>query len=240
MSSASLPENPIKPHHRNIGGGQARAAVFGVSDGLVSNVSLVMGVAGAQSAQGLVRVAGLAGLVAGACSMAAGEYISMKAQNELLERELDMERTELAHRPELEARELAALYAQRGVHPEVARQVSEELMKDPEAALAAHAREELGIDPESLGSPVGAAISSLGAFSVGAVVPLLPWFFTGGVDAVVISIVLSAIAALAVGYALGYFTGRSRVWSATRQLGVSAGVAALTYAIGSLVGIGAV
>src|SRR5688572_7453438 len=133
-------------HHRNIQGGTARAAVFGVSDGLVSNIALVLGMAGAGPAAGVVRLAGLVGLLGGAFSMAAGEYVSMKAQSELLQRELDIERVEIIHRPESERRELAQIYRGRGVDAEVADRLAAEMMSDPDLALETHAREELGID----------------------------------------------------------------------------------------------
>ena len=158
----------------------ARAAVFGASDGLVSNVSLILGVAGADPGAGVVRLAGLAGLIAGAVSMAAGEYGSMKAQQELLERELAVERRELERNPHVETVELTQLYQSRGVDPDLARQLAQEVMVDPETALRAHAREELGIDPDALGSPVRAAASSFVSFSLGALLPLLPWFVTSG------------------------------------------------------------
>lgn len=231
------PPPPPEPHHRNIQTGTARAAVFGVSDGLVSNVALVLGVAGAHPAAGVVRLAGLAGLIGGAVSMAAGEYISMTAQAELLERELEMERIELHRRPESERRELVALYRSRGVTSDVAEALASEMMRNPELALETHAREELGIDPQELGSPVVAAVSSFLCFAVGAILPLLPWFFMSGGGAVVASIVLGAIGSLAVGIALARFTGRSVARSAVRQLLWAAVPAAITYGVGSLVGI---
>src|SRR5438874_80727 len=177
-------------HHRDVQGGAARAAVFGVSDGLVSNVSLILG-------------------VAGAFSMAAGEYVSMRAQTELLERELELERREIRRRPENERRELAAIYRSRGVDASMADELATELMRDPEMALETHAREELGIDPGSLGSPMGASMSSFLAFCVGGVIPLMPWFFTKGSSAVVLSVAFGAIAAIIVGALLAQFTGRS-------------------------------
>jgi VIT1/CCC1 family predicted Fe2+/Mn2+ transporter len=227
-------------HHRNVAGGTARAAVFGVSDGLVSNVSLILGVAGAVASTNpsFVRLAGLAGLVAGAFSMAAGEYVSMRAQTELLERELELERREIRRRPENERRELAAIYRSRGVHPSTADELATEMMRDPDLALETHAREELGIDPGSLGSPVGAAVSSFLAFCVGAVVPLIPWFFAKGTVAVVLSVVLGAVAAIVVGALLAQFTGRSPFRSALRQLFIAALAAGVTYAIGRAVGVG--
>lgn len=239
MAENSNVENPIEPHHPDVAGGPIRAAIFGVSDGLVSNVSLVLGVAGASTAPGVVRLAGLAGLVAGAFSMAAGEYISMKAQTELLEHELWREKIELSRRPELERQELVAIYMQRGVTRETAELVAAELMASPEQALETHAREELGVDPNALGSPVGAAASSFGAFAIGAIVPLFPWFFTGGDTAVAISVAASALVAVVVGWVLGVFTGRSPFLSALRQLTISAAAAGVTFAVGSAVGMGA-
>ncbi len=224
-------------HHRNIQGGAARAAVFGVSDGLVSNLALVLGMAGAGPAPSVVRLAGLVGLVGGAFSMAAGEYVSMKAQSELLQRELDLERVEIAHRPENERRELAQIYKSRGVAADVADRLATEMMSDPELALETHAREELGIDPDDLGAPVQAAVTSFGAFAVGAVVPVLPWFFGGGGAAVLASIVLGIAAALVIGVLLARFTERPVVPSALRQLVIAALAAGVPYAIGNFVGV---
>ena len=223
---------PFEHHHRDIQGGAARAAVFGVSDGLTSNVSLILGIAGASPASGVVRLAGLAGLIAGSFSMAAGEYLSMKAQTELFEAELDLERREIDRRPESERRELAAIYRSRGVDQQTADQLATEMHRDPDLALETHAREELGINPNSLGSPVKAAVSSFLAFAVGALVPLVPWFFGRGDAAVLASIVLGAVAAIAVGAALSRFTRRSAVFSAGRQLAVVALAAGVTYGIG--------
>ncbi len=234
--SDPLPPLPEK-HHRDVQGGTARAAVFGVSDGLVSNVAIVLGFAGANPGPGLVRLAGLAGLIGGAVSMAAGEYVSMTAQSELLERELEMERLELRRRPEAERRELAQIYRSRGVDEDTAEQLATALSRDPELALQTHAREELGIDPDSLGQPVRAALSSFVTFSIGATIPLLPYFFGTGTAALVVAVVLGVIAALAVGAALAKFTGRPMGRSAGRQLLFSAVPAAITYAIGSAVGV---
>ena len=234
--SDPLPPVPEK-HHRDVQGGTARAAVFGVSDGLVSNVAIVLGFAGANPGPGLVRLAGLAGLIGGAVSMAAGEYVSMTAQAELLERELEMERLELRRRPEAERRELAQIYRSRGVDEDTADQLATALSRDPELALQTHAREELGIDPDSLGQPVRAALSSFVTFSVGATIPLIPYFFATGTAALVVAVVLGVIAALAVGAALARFTGRPMGRSAARQLLFSAVPAAITYAIGSAVGV---
>jgi VIT1/CCC1 family predicted Fe2+/Mn2+ transporter len=227
----------VEHHHRDVQGGAARAAIFGVSDGLVSNVSLILGVAGANPAPGVVRLAGLAGLIAGAFSMASGEYVSMKGQAELLQRELELEEREIGRHPEAERRELAAIYRQRGLKPEMADELAAEMMRDPGTALEAHAREELGIDPNQLGSPRGAAVSSFVAFCIGALIPLMPWFFGSGNGAVVASVVLGGLAAVVVGGALARFTDRSVVRSALRQLGIAALAASVTYAVGRAVGV---
>jgi len=224
--------------HRNISGGGARAAVFGISDGLVSNVSLILGMAGAHSSAGAVRLAGIAGLIGGAFSMATGEYVSMRAQSELMERELDVERRAIAADPEDERRELAALYRSRGIESDLADQLSVKMMRDPELALETHAREELGFTPGETGKPLQAALSSFVMFAVGALIPLLPWLSTSGSTALWWSIGLGAVASFAVGGALSFFTGRSWVWSASRQLLISTAAASVTYTIGHLVGSG--
>jgi VIT1/CCC1 family predicted Fe2+/Mn2+ transporter len=223
-------------HHRNISGGGARAAVFGISDGLVSNVSLILGVAGAHSSAGAVRLAGLAGLVGGAFSMAAGEYVSMRAQSELMERELDVERRAIQADPEDERRELAALYRSRGIEEDLAEELSGKMMRSPELALETHAREELGFTPGHTGKPLQAAASSFVMFAFGALIPLLPWFFAGGTTAILWSVALGAVASLSVGAALSFFTGRSWLWSATRQLLISGLAATVTFSIGHLIG----
>ena len=238
MTDAPSPQPRPESHHRNIQGGAARAAVFGISDGLVSNTALILGVAGASPGPGVVRLAGLAGLISGAISMAAGEYISMTAQRELLTRELKMEAIELHRQPENERRELVEIYRSRGVPADTAEQLATEMMRDPELALETHAREELGIDPTQLGSPVGAAVSSFLAFAIGALIPLLSWLFTRGGAALGTSITLAAVAALVVGAALARFTGRSASRSAVRQLLWAAIPAAITYLLGAIVGVG--
>lgn len=209
-----------------------------MSDGLVSNVGLILGVAGADPGPGVVRVAGLAGLLAGAISMAAGEYNSMKVQAELLERELELERIELRRNPHVETVELGQIYASRGMDPDAARELAEAMMADPDLALEAHAREELGIDPGSLGSPLAAASSSLVAFALGALVPLLPWFAGSGTAAVVASLVLALVAAVAVGLVTSRLTERPARRMVARQLGFTLVPAAITYAIGAAVGVG--
>lgn len=225
-------------HHRDISGGSARAAVFGVSDGLVSNAALILGVAGGQVDVSVVRLAGLAGLIAGACSMAVGEYLSVSAQVELAQRELRLERHEIVNRPAKETAELANLYESRGVRREVAEEVADALMADTDQALAIHAREELGVDPEKLGSPVAAALASFMAFVLGAFVPLVPWLAGGGGSGarVLASMVFAAAGALAVGAVLARFTGRPPARVAARQLFFAAASAAIAYGVGSLVG----
>jgi VIT1/CCC1 family predicted Fe2+/Mn2+ transporter len=201
-------------------------------------MGLILGVAGADPVPGVVRVAGLAGLVAGAISMAAGEYNSMRVQSELLARELRLEAHEIESRPQHEADELSRAYEARGLSPEQAHDVAEALMRDPAAALEVHAREELGIDPSQLGSPVAAASSSLGAFSVGAVVPLLPWFVAHGVAATVASLVLGVVAAAVVGLLVAGSTGRPRGRGVLRQVLFTVVPAAVTFGLGRLLGVG--
>jgi len=194
--------------------------------------------AGAHSTAGAVRLAGIAGLIGGAFSMAAGEYVSMRAQSELMERELDVERRAIAADPEDERRELAALYRSRGIESDLADELSGKMMRDPDVALETHAREELGFTPGQTGKPYQAAASSFVMFSIGAFIPLLPWLVTGGTTALVWSIVLGAVASLTVGTALSFFTGRAWLWSAVRQLLISAAAAGVTYSIGHLIGSG--
>lgn len=225
-------------NHRNLQGGGPRAAVFGISDGLVSNVALILGMAGASAPAGAVRLAGLAGLVGGAFSMAAGEYVSMRAQSELIERELTVERDAIRHEPEDERRELVALYEQRGLDTALAEELSTAMMRDPKVALEVHAREELGIDPAETGNPVQSAVSSFVMFAIGALIPLVPWFFAHGDRAMWWSVGLGAVSAFGVGSALAVFTGRSWLWSASRQLLISGMAAGVTFTIGHLVGTG--
>ena len=222
--------------HRDLQGGSIRAAVFGVSDGLVSNVALILGVAAASDTSSPVVIAGVSGLLAGAASMAAGEYVSMKAQNELIERELRIERESLAENPDMEVRELSSIYVSRGLDQDRARELAEAVHEDPEVALEVHAREELGVDPDDIGDPVGAAISSFIAFAIGAILPLLPWFVADGLAATLASVTLGIVASAIVGVVLARFTERSATRTALRQVGFAAGACAITFAIGSLLG----
>jgi VIT1/CCC1 family predicted Fe2+/Mn2+ transporter len=224
--------------HRRGGGGTLRAAVFGVSDGLVSNFSLVMGVAGASVAPDFVLLSGTAGLLAGAFSMAAGEWISMKAQREMLEKQLELEKEELEMSPEEEREELALIYQAKGIPEEEAKALAERLLSDPATALDTLAREELGLDPEELGSPFRAAASSFAAFSVGALVPLAPFLLAGVFGNVVAASALASAAALfLVGAALSIFTSRGALASGARMLLIGCAAAAVTYAVGSWLGV---
>jgi VIT1/CCC1 family predicted Fe2+/Mn2+ transporter len=224
--------------HRDVRGGGLRAAVFGVSDGLVSNVSLVLGTAGAHPGVGVVRLAGLAGLFGGSFSMAAGEYVSMRAQQEAYQRELDVERRELRERPEFERRELERIYTDRGIAPDVAASLAEAFMANPELALDTHAREELGIDPDALGMPLQSGFVSFFTFAVGAFMSLIPFLGgTSGTKAIIASIIITAIAALGVGSTLSVFTRRPMLFSAVRSLAICAVAGAITYGIGTAIGV---
>ena len=223
--------------HRDVQGGTTRAGVLGAGDGLLTNLSLVLGVAGASTNASAVRLAGVAGLLAGAFSMAAGELVSVRAQQEMVEREVQVEREELAEDPEGERRELAGMYRAQGLSAEDADTVSRILSANPDIALDTHARLELGVDPQAPGSAWRAAVTSFLSFAVGAVLPLFPWFFTEGTSAVIASVIIGAIAALALGAAIGVMSGRSVLGTALRQLAVAAVAAAVTYGVGSLLGV---
>jgi VIT1/CCC1 family predicted Fe2+/Mn2+ transporter/rubrerythrin len=219
--------------------GSFRAIVFGVSDGLVSNLALVMGVAGAASSEpGFILLAGIAGLLAGAFSMAAGEYISMQSQRELFERQIALERAEMEAMPEEELAELAAIYRAKGFEAHEARAIAERLWSDPDMALKTLVREELGLDPDELGSPWGAAIGSFVAFCAGAAVPVIPYFLGGGPVAFWTSLGLSLAALFGVGVGVSLLTGRGALYSGTRQMLLGLGAAAVTYAVGTIIGVG--
>jgi VIT1/CCC1 family predicted Fe2+/Mn2+ transporter len=217
---------------RQVQSGAARAAVLGVSDGLVTNVSLILGVAGAQPSSRVVLLAGLASLVAGAFSMAVGEYVSIAAQVELLQSLLSDFRHHLATRPEDAREELEEFIRRGGVGQATAHNASKQITMIPDRALAVYARS-LGLDPEELGSPWRSALSSLFTFAGGALVPLLPWFFASNASPA-LSLGLGAAASLAVGAVLGYLGGRSILWSAVRQLIVLCLAAAATFGAGKL------
>lgn len=220
--------------HRDVNGGWLRPAVFGAMDGLVSNLALLTGVAGGSVGQQAIVLTGLAGLAAGAFSMAAGEYTSVASQRELVEAELDVERRELRKHPQDEERELAELYVSRGVEPELARQVAVQLSRDPEQALEIHAREELGIDPGDLPSPAVAAVSSFGSFAVGALLPVLPFLL--GATALWPAVLLALAGLFGCGAVVARVTARTWWFSGLRQLALGGAAAGVTYALGSLFG----
>jgi len=228
----------VGARHRSALGGSLRAAVFGVNDGLVSNVSLVLGVAGAGAASGYVLTAGVAGLLAGALSMAAGEYVSVRSQREMYEYQIALEREELAEYPHEEAEELALIYHARGVALDQAREVSQALLTNPKQALDVLSREELGLNPDELGSPWQAATTSFVAFAVGAVIPLIP-FLAGatGVAAITAAVLITLVALFAVGLGLSLFTGRHAVRGALRMVLIGGGAGAVSLLVGRAVGV---
>ncbi len=217
--------------------GTLRASIFGVSDGLVSNLSLVMGVVGATSDNAIIVLAGVAGLLAGAFSMAAGEWVSMQSQRELFERQIDLERDELRIMPEQEEAELARLYQRKGIPEADARRLAHHLMQDPEVALDTKVREELGLDPDQLGSPFGAATGSFLAFVVGAAVPLIPFLLGSGTVAFVASLTASMVALFLVGAGVSLLTGKSAWRSGLRQMLIGGAAAAVTFGVGTLLGV---
>jgi len=235
-----MPESmaDVGRHHRGIGsGGNLRAAVFGVNDGLVSNTSLIMGVAGATADPIFVLTSGVAGLLAGALSMAAGEYVSVRSQREFFEYQIGLEREEVRQYPEEETEELAIIFNARGLPMGQAREMARTIMKDPEKALHTMAREELGLNPDDLGSPLGAAGSSFAAFTGGAIIPLLPFLFGAGTAAVPVAALLAAIGLLAVGALLSLFTGWGALRSGLRMVAIGGGAGVVTYLIGILLGV---
>jgi VIT1/CCC1 family predicted Fe2+/Mn2+ transporter len=227
----------VEGRHR-AGGNALRAAVLGANDGLVSNFSLVMGVAGAEIAGKTILLTGLAGLIAGACSMAIGEWLSVTSSRELAQRQIEIEADELAHAPEEEKEELVLIYQAKGLDETQARALADSLMANKDTALDTLAREELGIDPDELGgSPWAAAGSSFSLFATGAIFPVAPFFWLDGLQAVTASIVLSGLALMAIGAGTSLFTGRSFAYSAMRQLGGGLAAAAITYGVGRLIGV---
>jgi VIT1/CCC1 family predicted Fe2+/Mn2+ transporter len=227
----------LEGRHRAGGGNALRAAVLGANDGLVSNASLVMGVAGAELAGQSILITGLAGLLAGSLSMALGEWLSVQSSRELFEHQIGIERDELLAAPEEEAEELALIYQAKGLSPEQAREIGQRLVQDQQAALDTLAREELGIDPEELGGSAWvAAITSFLLFSVGAIIPVMPYFFTEGTTAVITSATLSVIGLFIIGAAITIITGRSALLSGLRQVLFGVAAAAITFGIGRLFG----
>ena len=227
-----LPDPEIHHQHRDVTGGWLRPTVFGAMDGLVSNFALIAGVAGASASATQVSLAGFAGLVGGAFSMATGEYVSVQSQNESAYAELTVERHELQHNAEAELHELAQMYVARGVEPQLAEQVARQLSRDPDQALLIHAQEELGVDPTALPSPWTAAGSSFASFSVGAFIPLLPYIL--GAKAVLASAILAAVALFLAGVVSSRFTSRSWLFAGLRQLVLGILAAAVTFGVGGL------
>jgi VIT1/CCC1 family predicted Fe2+/Mn2+ transporter len=228
----------LEGRHRTAGGNQLRAAVLGANDGLVSNLSLVMGVAGAAMNERTILITGLAGLLAGAGSMALGEWLSVQSSRELYRHQIETEQAELMAAPEEEEEELALIYQARGLGQEQARAFAASMMRNPDTALETLAREELGIDPNELGgSAWEAAITSFLLFAAGAIVPVLPFFFASGILALGLSIVCSTVALFTVGAAITLYTGRTVLFSGSRQVVFGLVAAALTFGIGRLVGV---
>lgn len=238
MGALSKPEpkpaNLEQQHQMITRGNNIRAAVFGVNDGLISNASLILGIIGASAGNNFIVLSGVAGMLAGACSMAAGEYVSVRSQREMLEYQLALEKSELELYPEEEAAELALIYEARGIPQVEAEKIAHILIQDPEKALDTLAREELGINPDDLVSPWGAAISSFFSFAIGAFIPLLPFLIHPFAESVVIMMVLVGISLFSVGAVLSIFTQRNALWSGVRMLLIGALAGCVTYFIGSL------
>jgi VIT1/CCC1 family predicted Fe2+/Mn2+ transporter len=227
----------LEGRHRT-GGNALRAAVLGANDGLVSNLSLVMGVAGAAVPSGTILLTGLAGLVAGACSMAMGEWLSVTSSRELNQQQIDIEADELKRMPEEEKEEMVLIYQAKGLDEAAARALADRLMANKDSALDTLVREELGIDPAELGgSPWSAAAASFGLFAAGASFPVAPFFWLGGAAALLASLAASGIALVLIGAGTSLFTGRNLLFASARQLAIGFAAAGITYAIGRLVGV---
>jgi VIT1/CCC1 family predicted Fe2+/Mn2+ transporter len=228
----------VGERHRGVSGGNLRAAVFGANDGLISNAALIMGVAGTGASTGTLLTTGVAGLLAGALSMAAGEYVSVRSQREMYEYQIALERDELAEYPDEEAEELALIYEARGIDLEQARSMSRSLLARPEQALNALAREELGLNPDDLGSPWAAALFSFGAFAAGAVLPLAPLLAgLGGRAAIIGSAVVTVLSLAALGLAISLFTGRGALAGALRMVLIGGGAGVIAFLVGRLLGV---
>jgi len=225
-----------KRHQNGASGNALRAGVFGVNDGLVSNAALIFGVAGAAPEPAIIVLTGVAGLLAGAFSMASGEYVSVRSQREMFEYQIGLERDELEKYPQEEAAELALIYAAKGMDAAEARRLADTLMQDPERALDTLAREELGLNPDELGSPWVAASSSFAAFTAGAALPLLPFLF-GHSAPLTTSIALTALGLFAVGASMSLFTGRHAILSGARMLAIGGAAGLATYFIGAWLGV---
>lgn len=232
--SAAPPQAEVHHSHRDVTGGWLRPAVFGAMDGLISNFSLISGFAGAHAARHLVILSGLGGLVAGAFSMAVGEFVSVASQRDLAHAELEIERHELRHNAEAEQQELTDLYVSRGVEPALAKEFVRQLSRDPEQALEIHAREELGVSAHDLPSPLLAAVSSFSSFAIGAVLPLLPFVF--GAAALWPAALVAAVALFTAGAIVARITARHPWFGGLRQLILGAGAAVVTYGVGAAIG----
>lgn len=236
-AAASLAEITKAEDWHKGGAGTLRAIVFGASDGLVSNLALIMGVAGAAPEPSFVLLSGIAGLLAGAFSMAAGEYISVKSQVEVLERQIALERAELEAIPEEEFAELVAIYRSKGLPEEDARRFAEHIFADKELALQTLVREELGLDQTGMGSPIAAAVGSFVAFTIGAIIPVIPWIFGGGTAVIFVSFAMGLAGLFVLGALVSLLTGRSLLFSGLRQVAIGAGAAIITFLVGSLIGV---
>ena len=231
----SLPD-PTSPHETRANA-VLRPIVFGANDGLVSNLALVMGVVGANPAPGIIVLAGVAGLLAGAFSMGVGEYVSVQSQRELLEYQIAFQRKQLREVPDQERAILSAIYLKRGFSPDEANRFTDSVFADPDHAVRQLIFEEVGLDERSIGSPWSAAIGSFLAFTLGALIPLVPYLVSSGTPALVASLGCSLVALLLLGLGISWLTRRSALFSATRQVVLGAAAAAVTYAVGSLIGV---
>ena len=234
LSAAVRPTPPEDHEHRDVSGGWLRPTVFGAMDGLVTNVSLIAGVGGGGLDRSRIILTGLAGLVAGAFSMATGEFTSVTSQNELVRAEVELERQQLAAYPQEEQAELAEAFAEKGVDPELAGQIAEQVSQDPEEALRLHAQEELGVDPHELPSPVVAAVSSFLSFGIGAVVPLLSFLL--GSSSLYLALGIAAVALFVLGAVVAKLTRVNTLYGAVRQLLLAGVAAGVTYTVGRAIG----
>ncbi len=228
----------LEGRHRSAGGNALRAAVLGASDGLLSNMSLVMGVAGASLTNNAILLTGLAGMLAGSFSMALGEWISVQSSRELYQKQIRTEQEEIATNPEEEIGELALIYQARGLNEATAQQLARQIMSNPDTALETLSRDELGIDPEELGgSAWEAAIASFFLFALGAIIPVFPFIFLSGTPAIITSLICSAVGLFLIGTIITLFTGRSVLYSGTRQVLFGLGAATITFLIGKVLGV---
>lgn len=243
--SRSIPNHPmptdieqVGQRHRGVGmAGNLRAAVFGINDGLVSNASLILGVAGASQNSTFILISGMAGLLAGAFSMGAGEYISVRSQREMFQHQIELEKKELQQYPDEEAEELALIYQAKGLSLDEARNLSRKIISNPNRALDTLAREELGLNLDELGSPWMAAVSSFVSFSIGASIPLLPFLWGEGGRSLRLALIFSGFGLFAIGATLSLFTGRRALWSGLRMLLIGGSAGALTFLIGKWLGV---